>query len=96
MRRVERIRKAVYLAICAKLFADDNMAATMALWRRLRPVGSWRRCRRQSLRADLVMQCRDVQLGGSREVACLTDCVNSGHFVGPRCRAALQITGRLC
>lgn len=88
MRRVERIRKAVYLTICAKLFADDNMAATMALWRRLQPVGSWRRCRRQSLRADLVMQCRDV--------ACLTDCVNSGHFVGPRCRAALQIIGRLC
>jgi hypothetical protein len=43
----------------------------------------------------LVMHCRGVQPGGGREVACLTDYVNAGHFVGPRCRAALQVTGRL-
>jgi len=43
----------------------------------------------------IVMHCRGVQPGGGREVACLTNYVNSGTFVGPRCRAALQVTGLL-
>jgi len=43
----------------------------------------------------IFMHCRDVPPGGGREVACLTNYVNSGHFVGPRCRGALQVSGLL-
>ena len=43
----------------------------------------------------IFMHCRGVPPGGGREVACLTNYVNSGHFVGPRCRGALEVSGLL-
>jgi len=43
----------------------------------------------------IFMHCRGVPPGGGREVACLTNYVNSGQFVGPRCRGALDVRGLL-
>ena len=43
----------------------------------------------------IVMHCRGMALDMGRKVACLVDYANSGHFVGPRCKAALKITGHL-
>jgi hypothetical protein len=43
----------------------------------------------------LVMHCANVGLNMTRKVACLVDYANSGQFVGPRCRAALKLTGKL-
>ena len=43
----------------------------------------------------IFMHCRGIPPGEGREVACLTNYVNQGNFVGPRCRAALQLSGSL-
>ncbi len=43
----------------------------------------------------LIMHCRGIQPGGGREVACLTNYMNAGNFVGPRCQAALKLTAPL-
>ena len=43
----------------------------------------------------LVMHCRGIEPGSGRAIACLTDYVNAGHFVGPRCRTVLNMTSRL-
>jgi len=43
----------------------------------------------------LVMHCRGAGVGEGREVACLVDYVKAGHFVGPRCKAVLKVTGNL-
>jgi len=43
----------------------------------------------------IFMHCRGIPPGEGREVACLTNYMNQGNFVGPRCRAALQLSGGL-
>ena len=43
----------------------------------------------------LLMHCRGVEPGSGRAIACLTEYVNAGHFVGPRCRAVLKMTSDL-
>jgi hypothetical protein len=43
----------------------------------------------------LLMHCRDVEPGSGRAVACLTDYMKAGNFVGPRCQAALKLTAPL-
>ncbi|HXX26592.1 MAG TPA: hypothetical protein VEJ40_08045 [Pseudolabrys sp.] len=43
----------------------------------------------------IFMHCRGIQPGEGHEVACLTNYVNQGNFVGPRCRATLQLIGHL-
>ena len=43
----------------------------------------------------IVLHCRGVEPGSGREVACLVDYAHSGKFVGPRCRAALTVSGHL-
>ena len=43
----------------------------------------------------ILMQCRGMTFDMPRKVACLADYVKSGHFVGPRCEAALKVSGHL-
>jgi hypothetical protein len=43
----------------------------------------------------LLMHCPGMALDMARKVACLVDYANSENFVGPRCKAALQISGHL-
>jgi len=43
----------------------------------------------------VIMHCPGMGLNMGRKVACLVDYANSGHFVGPRCKAALKLTGHL-
>jgi len=43
----------------------------------------------------ILMHCRGTGLGTGAKVACMVDYVNTGNFVGPRCRAALTVTGKL-
>lgn len=43
----------------------------------------------------ILMHCRNTGLGTGPKVACMVDYVNTGNFVGPRCRAALNVTGKL-
>jgi hypothetical protein len=43
----------------------------------------------------ILMHCADVGMGNAPKVACLAKYVNEGNFVGPRCKAALQVTGQL-
>lgn len=43
----------------------------------------------------VLMHCRGMALEMGRKVACLVDYVNAGHFVGPRCKAALRLSGHL-
>jgi hypothetical protein len=43
----------------------------------------------------MLMHCRGMALDMGRKVACLVDYVNAGHFVGPRCKAALKLSGHL-
>jgi hypothetical protein len=43
----------------------------------------------------ILMQCRGMALDMKRKVACLVDYANSGHFVGPRCKMALTVSGHL-
>lgn len=41
---------------------------------------------------SLILHCRGVEPGGGREIACLKAQMAAGKFIGPRCRAALEIT----
>ncbi len=43
----------------------------------------------------IIMHCRGIGFGTGPKVACLVNYVHSGNNVGPRCRAALTITGQL-
>jgi hypothetical protein len=43
----------------------------------------------------ILMHCRGMGLDMGRKVACLVDYAHSGHFVGPRCKAVLKMTGHL-
>jgi hypothetical protein len=43
----------------------------------------------------ILMHCREAGLGTGPKVACMVNYVKSGNEVGPRCRAALNITGQL-
>jgi hypothetical protein len=43
----------------------------------------------------ILMNCRGTGLGTGPKVACMVNFVNAGNFVGPRCRAALTVTGQL-
>ena len=43
----------------------------------------------------MLMHCRGMAFDMGRKVACLVDYVNAGHFVGPRCKAVLKLTGHL-
>ena len=43
----------------------------------------------------ILMNCRGTGLGTGPKVACMVNYVNAGNFVGPRCRAALNVTGQL-
>jgi hypothetical protein len=43
----------------------------------------------------MLMHCPGMALDMGRKVACLVDYVKAGHFVGPRCRAALEVSGHL-
>jgi len=43
----------------------------------------------------MLMQCPGMAMDMGRKVACLADYVKAGHFVGPRCRAALEVSGHL-
>ena len=43
----------------------------------------------------MLMHCRGMALDMGRKVACLVDYVKAGHVVGPRCRAALEVSGHL-
>lgn len=43
----------------------------------------------------ILRHCRGMGLDMQRKVACLVDYVNGGHFVGPRCRTVLKMTGHL-
>jgi hypothetical protein len=43
----------------------------------------------------MLMHCRGMAFDMGRKVACLVDYVKAGHFVGPRCRAALEVSGHL-
>ena len=43
----------------------------------------------------ILKHCRGMGLDMKRKVACLVDYVNSGKFVGPRCKTVLRITGHL-
>lgn len=43
----------------------------------------------------IVMHCRGFGLDNRKKIACLVDYARAGNFVGPRCRAALKVTGQL-
>ena len=43
----------------------------------------------------IIMHCPGMGLDMGRKVACLVDYVNSGAVVGPRCKGALALTGKL-
>jgi hypothetical protein len=43
----------------------------------------------------ILMNCAGTGLGTGPKVACMVNFVNAGNFVGPRCRAALNVTGQL-
>jgi hypothetical protein len=43
----------------------------------------------------ILMNCRNVGFGNGPKVACMAKYVNEGNFVGPRCLAALKVTGQL-
>ena len=43
----------------------------------------------------MLMHCRGMGLDMQRKVACLVDYANSGHFIGPRCKTVLRVTGHL-
>ncbi len=43
----------------------------------------------------ILQHCRNAGFGTGPKVACMVDYVKSGNFVGPRCRAALTVTGQL-
>lgn len=43
----------------------------------------------------ILEHCRNAGFGTGPKVACMVDYVKAGNFVGPRCRAALTVTGQL-
>jgi hypothetical protein len=43
----------------------------------------------------MIMHCRGMAFDMGRKVACLVDYINAGHFVGPRCKTVLRMTGHL-
>jgi hypothetical protein len=43
----------------------------------------------------ILMHCRNVGFGTGPKVACMINYVKSGNTVGPRCMAALKVTGQL-
>ncbi len=43
----------------------------------------------------MLMHCRGFGFDSGRKIACLVDYIHSGHFVGPRCKAVLEMTGHL-
>jgi hypothetical protein len=43
----------------------------------------------------ILMNCREAGLGTGAKVACMVNYVKSGNQVGPRCQAALNVTGQL-
>lgn len=43
----------------------------------------------------ILMHCAGVGFGNGPKVACMAKYVNEGNFVGPRCLAALKVTGQL-
>jgi hypothetical protein len=43
----------------------------------------------------MLMHCRGFAFDPGRKIACLVDYINTGQFVGPRCKAVLRMTGHL-
>jgi hypothetical protein len=43
----------------------------------------------------MLIHCRDFAFDPGRTIACLVDYINTGQFVGPRCKAVLRMTGHL-
>jgi len=43
----------------------------------------------------ILMHCASAGMGNGPKVACMAKFVNEGNFVGPRCLAALKVTGQL-
>ena len=43
----------------------------------------------------MLMHCRGFGFDSGRKIACLVDYIHAGHFVGPRCKAVLEMTGHL-
>lgn len=43
----------------------------------------------------IALHCQGIAPGGGREAECLVSYAKSGHFVGPRCREVLKLTGHL-
>jgi hypothetical protein len=43
----------------------------------------------------MLMHCQGFAFDPGRKVACLVDYVKAGNFVGPRCKAVLEMTGHL-